>query len=196
MAVPPYRVMKPLLRFCRTVVNHDVTPMFVKVQPAQKAEPNECFENVRLQVEKEGGDIQHGWAMWEWPKVYFEAEFHCVWKNGAGELIDITPNTPPYPWILFLPDSNRVYKNRLVDNIRKPLVRDVTLNRFYDACKQWHQMRRLQYEPGFVETEEWLSAMRKLFERRSVCDQQMLMKFGHLLKPAIRHRMSSPMPSI
>lgn len=194
MAVPPHTVMKPLLRFCRTVVAQ-TSPTFIPVQTVSGAEQSECFENVRTHIEKHGGEAVHGWAIWEWPKVYFEAEFHCVWKSGEGKLIDITPNDPPYPWILFLPDPTRIYQNKLIDNKRKALVRDSVLDRFYEVCSRWHKVKRLQFEPGFVETDEWNDSIRKLIRERVNLDQEMLQRFGHTLLPVISHRITSPMPN-
>lgn len=186
--------MKPLLRFCRSVVP-DTSPVFVAVRTEKTAEQNECFENVRLHVEAQGGEAVHGWAIWEWPKVYFEAEFHCVWKSPSGDLIDITPNVPPYPWILFLPDPRRVYKDRLIDNQRKALMRDPVLDKFYDVCRRWYQLKAPQYEPGFVESPEWYSKMEALYHERLACDRKMLERFGHLLTPVIQLRLTSPMPT-
>lgn len=52
----------------------------------------ECFENVRLHVEKNGGDIVYGWTVVEYEGLFFESEFHAVWRNSSGDLIDITPS--------------------------------------------------------------------------------------------------------
>ena len=79
----------------------------------------DCFSNVEMVIEQNGGRAVYGWAIWQVPGVYIEAEFHCIWENDAGEMLDITP----YPYrtenILFLPDSTRIYRGQQVDNIRQ-----------------------------------------------------------------------------
>ena len=194
MAVPPHKIMKPLLRFCRSVVSES-DPVFVRVETQYTAKQNDCFENVRIYAGEHGGEMVHGWAIWEWPRVYFEAEFHCVWRSPDGRLVDITPNSPPYPWILFLPDPIRVYRNRLINNHRKKLVRDPVLDGFYEVCQRWHRERSPQFEDGFVETETWLSRMKALHHERLAWDRKMLTRFGGTLIPAIDHRLSCPMPA-
>jgi hypothetical protein len=193
MAAPPSKIMKPLMRFCRSIVPI-VVPEFVPVLIDPMAKKEECFENVRIHIEKYGGEAQHGWAIWEWPKVYFEAEFHCIWRSTEGKLVDITPSEPPYPWILFLPDPLRVYKDRLVNNIRKPLIRDKLLDEFYRAAHDWHCLKRLRFLPGFVETPESQNTILELIQYRRSLDRKMLDRFGDSLLPIMKSRLSSPMP--
>jgi hypothetical protein len=59
-------------------------------------------------VARDGGEILYGWAIWEWPRVFIEAEHHAVWSKG-GCLTDVTPQVPPADTILFLPDTERAY---------------------------------------------------------------------------------------
>jgi hypothetical protein len=63
---------------------------------------------VNRKVTREGGRIVYGWAIWEWPRVFLEAEHHAVWSDG-DRLVDVTPHVPASYCILFLPDPQRVY---------------------------------------------------------------------------------------
>jgi hypothetical protein len=81
-----------------------------------------------------GGKQYNGWAIWEWPKVFIEAEFHCVWESPGGELIDLTPDGFQPDKILFLPQPQKQYRGRRVDNIRKPLSRDKDVHRFIELA--------------------------------------------------------------
>jgi hypothetical protein len=85
------------------------------------------------------GDQVIGWTIWEWPRVLIEAEFHCVWRQSDGTLLDITPKPVQVPRILFLPDPVRRYQARQVDNIRKPLDRDPAIKRFCDLSAKYHR---------------------------------------------------------
>jgi hypothetical protein len=71
-----------------------------------------------------------GWAIWEWPKVFIEAEFHAVWCSPTGEFLDLTPRPLLSEHILFLPDATLKYDGRQIDNIRRALVKDNDLTRF------------------------------------------------------------------
>jgi hypothetical protein len=61
-----------------------------------------------VQCKLRGGSIQFGWVLWEDKQADFvEAQFHSVWKNPKGELIDITPRQDNEKRILFITDPNR-----------------------------------------------------------------------------------------
>jgi hypothetical protein len=91
-----------------------------------------------------GGKQHLGWAIWEWPKVLIEAEFHCIWESPGGELLDITPKDSPLDKILFLPDPKRKYGGVQVDNIRKALARDKNIERFISlAHERYVELNRI-----------------------------------------------------
>lgn len=65
-----------------------------------------CSDGVREKVKQDGGRCIFGWTIWEWPKVLLTAEFHSVWENAEGALLDITPKPRGEPRILFVPDMS------------------------------------------------------------------------------------------
>lgn len=72
-----------------------------------------------------------GWAIWEFPKVMLEAEFHGVWQAPSGNLLDLMPREHLSPSsILFLRDVNRIYQGLQVDNLWVPLSKDKDIDRF------------------------------------------------------------------
>jgi hypothetical protein len=79
---------------------------------------------------KRRGSAVVGWAIWESPGVFIEAEFHAVWRSPEGQLIDIALRSRSFTNIVFLPDPARKYNGCQVDNIRKALVRDNDVKRF------------------------------------------------------------------
>ena len=126
----PPKIIKPyVLKFCSSVVP-DATPVYVTCRPLPDAPVNDCFPIVDRQVASAGGESVIGWAVWEWPKVFIEAEFHAVWKQPDGSLLDIAPKVMPIPRILFIPDPQRVYRGRQVANVRRPLCNDKAVKRF------------------------------------------------------------------
>lgn len=118
-----------VLDFCASVVPTS-TSLPVICKPLPNAPDKECFPLVEHYVHENGGRSETGWAIWELPGVFIEAEFHAVWKSPDGEYLDIVPRARQFEQILFLPDSTRRYQGKQVDNIRKALVRDNDVKRF------------------------------------------------------------------
>ncbi|MDA7086518.1 hypothetical protein PH586_09020 [Pseudomonas sp. SA3-5] len=105
-------------------------PISVPYEPLAGKPQMECFPIVAEHVALHGGEALIGWAIWEVPGVFIEAEFHSVWKDASGLLHDLTPRSIPFEAILFLPDSTRQYRGRQVDNIRQPLAKDLDVYRY------------------------------------------------------------------
>lgn len=129
MPVPADLALNHVVDFCRKVSSHNV-PVQVPHEPLPDKPLLECFSIVPEHVAAHGGKQLIGWAIWETPGVFIEAEFHAVWQNPDGALLDLTPRPVPLSNILFLPDSSREYAGRQVDNIRQPLVDDIDVTRF------------------------------------------------------------------
>lgn len=96
-----------LIDFCRSLSTE--RPRFVPSRPSADARASMCFDNVLRKVERAGGQIVHGWAIWHMPGIYFEAEHHGVWRNRAGRLVDVSPQPYQHRRIVFLPDDAAVY---------------------------------------------------------------------------------------
>lgn len=63
-------------------------------------------DGVRRKISAHGGSIRFGWRLRAWPRVVLVAEFHAVWVDPDGALIDITPSVTEGKTSLFAPDSN------------------------------------------------------------------------------------------
>jgi hypothetical protein len=123
----------------------------VPVKAPEGALPNECFENVRLQVAAHGGGIRYGWMLWEWPAILLEAEFHAVWANPQGSLLDVTPKVDGEKQILFLPNSTRIYENKYVDNVRMALRDDRDVREFIQVVEEIGRIRARYTVNGLAE---------------------------------------------
>ncbi|MGE8360434.1 hypothetical protein [Pseudomonas sp.] len=118
-----------VINLCCKIVT-DAQPLIINSSPLPDAPEKECFQIVAGHIEKNGGEAVYGWAIWEVPGVYIEAEFHSVWRSPEGELRCLTPFPLPFETILFLPDLNRLYLGRQIDNVREPLAKDRDVYRF------------------------------------------------------------------
>ena len=124
--------------FCKEIDSAG-NPVYVIVKPDSTAAINSCFESVAAYIKQNGGSTQYGWIIWEESKQSFlEAEFHAVWVSSSGEMVDITPKVDGESIILFLPDTKRVYKRKLIENRRKLLViNDETLRWLWLGHRQY-----------------------------------------------------------
>lgn len=130
MPIAPVAASDYVVAFIRERLGVEPIPTFLVPTPVDGAKPIRCFENVHQQVVRMGGEACVGWAIWEWPGVFIEAERHCVWRRADGALIDITPPPGKDPRILFQPDPAGVMEGDVVDNVRQALRLDPDIERF------------------------------------------------------------------
>jgi SEC-C motif len=127
-------------QFCHEI-NPSSGPEYIAITPALGCEPKDCFNCVRQKVERAGGRIQYGWAIWEWPGVYIEGEHHAVWERSPGApLIDITPSDEfGDSRRLFVRDDAAIYdfqnEGSRRDNRRRALNDDPLVEEFFRAVE-------------------------------------------------------------
>jgi hypothetical protein len=151
----PPKIIKPyVMTFARQVVGcDDVTPFYVECFPLNGGPHNECFALVESYITIHGGEMIVGWAIWERPKVFIEAEFHAIWRSPDGRFVDIVPRQLPIQRILFIHDARRRYSGVQIDNKRKPLNNDKDVKRFLEL----HALRfRLLNEGKLKHYHGWL----------------------------------------
>lgn len=110
------------------IIDSEYLEELIPVIPIENGELNDCFGNVDKKIEKDGGKRHYGWVIWK-SKILYEAEFHAVWENERGALIDVSPHEFDYKRIMFVSKNNYPYNGQYVDNIRinytkNPLVDD------------------------------------------------------------------------
>lgn len=116
----PKAITPEILAFCWEV-DPTTEPVYIPVRPALTAVHRNCFINVREEMAHHGGDIQHGWLIWERPGWYLDVIFHAVWVSPDGQLIDITPTDDGEDTILFLPDCRKTFYGEVVPTRIRPL---------------------------------------------------------------------------
>lgn len=121
--------------FCKGI--SDIPPVSIPSSPVSDVPLNECFGVVEEHISANGGRGVIGWSIWEWPGVFIEAEFHMVWEAPDKTMVDLTPKPKAFETIIFLPDTKKQYRGRQIDNIRKPLIQSLTVQRFLDTAKKF-----------------------------------------------------------
>jgi len=135
----PRKVTSAILSLCNEI-NPAETLVEVPVRPDKDAIVSECFNNVSEKVNREGGNLLYGWTIWEWPRVFIEAEHHAVWEKD-GKLVDITPKDNGERRILFLPDPTRTYDfegQKRTINIKRNLGRFPSVAAWIAATDEYH----------------------------------------------------------
>lgn len=68
-----------------------------------------CYANVIGTVASSGGEPVFGWMFLCWPRLYVEAQYHAVWRQPDGELVDVTAGFPEdrSAHTLFLPTTRQ-----------------------------------------------------------------------------------------
>jgi hypothetical protein len=152
--VNPHRAARTK-EFCARI-RSGARPQLMVIQPEPGWEPNDCFFCVRERVRRDGGRIQLGWSIWEWPGVYIEAERHAVCAPADGSpWLDISPaSVPEITARLFLPDdavAEYDFANDGVreDNIHEALAADNRIRDFFRLAEQKNAL--LNSLPGFGE---------------------------------------------
>src|SRR3972149_1685044 len=159
----PTQITADIFNLC-SEIDAKSQPLFVPVKPSMEARYNYCLTHVPNFVQKYGGKTVFGWTVRESPDLFLEAEFHACWSDQEGNLIDITPKPDGASRILFLPDTERTYEHKPVDNIRMPLV-DNAFTRIWLLIKKKEFEIRLKHfnndevdaEAAAAEFDEWFA---------------------------------------
>jgi hypothetical protein len=172
----PPKIIKPYVTsFARFVVREvDVDLGYIFCTPNDRLSDGDCFPCIDQRVASMGGEAVLGWAIWERPKVFIEAEFHAVWKSPEGVLHDIVPRRLPVQRILFLRDPHRRYNGVQVNNFRRALThnKDVKeLIRIFDtAHRLWNEGELAEYhgELDLMKHPKLLAIER---DKRAICEK-------------------------
>jgi hypothetical protein len=151
-ATTPSQITTDILNLC-SGIDASSQPIFVQVEPSTEARYNYCLTDVPSFVHRNGGKTIFGWIVWECPNIFLEAEFHACWLDQEGKLIDITPKPGRETKILFLPDSQRTYEHKPVDNIRMLLVDNAFTRLWLLLEKKKFELRQKHFKNDEVDAD-------------------------------------------
>lgn len=158
----PTEITESLRDFCVDLCWSE--PAFIPVQSDQEGMYGFCNLTVAEKIKKDGGKPVHGWTIWEWPGVFWTAEFHMVWETPNGDLIDVTPKPDGETSILFLRDwsfeADFDFMNRPVSRRKRIRADEDRAALVAEAIERLNQKQKV-YEEGRatkagVSLEEWM----------------------------------------
>lgn len=149
------------------------SPEYVKSKPNQTEIQNECFPMVDEYIINNQGEKVIGWAIWELPGLFIEAEFHAVWKSPHQELIDLNPRPLKTENILFLPDPELTYDGHPRNNFRLSLTNNPLISKFLEMHdKNFEFMSRAdRKEQGKIQLSGRLAKEYDLFAKEMMAIQ-------------------------
>jgi hypothetical protein len=140
-------------RLCREI-GLDVQAIRVRVSAEVGGDALLCFENVRRAIERDGGQMVLGWAIWQHGDLFVEGEWHAVHAPGEGRpWVDRTPRRVAGQRVretLFVPVEGASYDfetTQVTDNVRVALVPDPRVARALDLLAE--KAKLLNSVPGF-----------------------------------------------
>lgn len=143
----PGAVSEGLLEFCGELSREQ--PVFVPVVGDPNGLYGWCVDGVAEKIKKDGGQHVFGWTIWECPGILWTAEFHDVWADKGGMLLDITPKPGREQKILFIPDRNYPQDfdfDRRPGNRRRRIYAEVDRRELVGGIISGMGKSQLQYE--------------------------------------------------
>ncbi len=89
--IAPPNERAPHIRNICASINAKGRVLRMPIEAEADCKVRECFNNVSVKVQRDGGRVVYGWTIWEWPNVYVEAAHHAVYAPSRGHWRDITP---------------------------------------------------------------------------------------------------------
>ena len=167
---------------CERLVPGVIPRRIQVVEPPPGAVPDDCVGNVEIAMSIHDGRPVYGWQLWETlPDLLIEAEFHAVWEDDDGDLLDVSPKQiGNLTHIVFLPDEDLAYEGQQIDNVRVALTSDSLVEELIEAAEAYFEATNrgdLANYHGYLPATPELKSLQK---RRQEIELRILQK--HFLK--------------
>ncbi len=114
-------------------------PIELLIRPKKGAEISDCTNIIQEHIKEKGGKIVYGWQIWK-SCITVEAEFHAVWENNKGDLVDLTPKPNGFTHILFAEDDRIIYEGKQIDTIRLNITNNVLVDHFIECLQALYRL--------------------------------------------------------
>jgi hypothetical protein len=109
-SISPKKVSQAVKSIAQQLGINEDDARLLKFQRPNEFNPelNNCFFNVWVKMKFSGGGKQYGWLIAQDSRNEFiEAQFHAVWIDQNGGLVDVTPRPDTEKRVMFIPDHVR-----------------------------------------------------------------------------------------
>lgn len=120
-------------------------------------EPSNCFFNTWAKIKYSGGGKQTGWLIaQDSVNDFIEAQFHAVWVDPNGVLVDVTPRTDGEKRVMFIPD--RVRDIQLSEANGQPAILSYDNFRMFEgqALAKVERIKVVMQDTDFIEKHKLL----------------------------------------
>lgn len=114
----------------------------VERRPHREAREGKCYWDVAALVQRAGGEIVYGWAIFEVPHIATFGWHHAVWRTPSNLLMDISPS-PLTGYgsglTLFISDTQQTYDISWplgFPQVFQPVSQNPLIVRFIDAASK------------------------------------------------------------
>jgi hypothetical protein len=170
METTPVRISDCITKFTAQL-DGCTSPEWGPVEPLPDREVGRCHRNVAKMIAVNGGDLIHGWCIWEYSGLYLTAEFHAVWRTPAGhperQLFCLTPKPDGERHILSVPTpgygpdfdfhNKRPHAQRVRTYQPTPVAIETILAALTESKRKYESRRAAAKK---MSLEEWLAAKR------------------------------------
>jgi hypothetical protein len=160
----PVAISPDIISLCESLKTDP--PGYVPVQTDPTGMFGFCNVGVLEKTKADGGTIRFGWCIWEFAGVCLTAEFHAVWVDPTGKLVDITPKPDGETRIVFAGDPTYPPDfdfTKRPNNRRSRIYQPVDRTELAQAKIATFSESQLKYETGRatrkgVTLEQWMEA--------------------------------------
>ena len=145
--IVPREFHEGIQRLCKRI-GTGTAPCFVEVVPEADSIFSECFRNVQRKIQRDGGESQHGWIIWEAPNILVEGEFHCIWRSPGGKLLCVSARKDNEGSLAFLPDHSRSFFGRPVGHISIAWPRRKSVEKLLELEASFQRFRSQHTDPA------------------------------------------------
>lgn len=134
----PPNIDKSILRKAR--INETV---LVPIKPFKGALPQNCFNNVKVYINKFGGEVQLGWIFSIMGNIALKLTAHAVVKTKEQKFLCVTPNPYRKDKIRFSPDNsvNALIVNNFLPQKLVPLINNKMLDNYVALERKMNDLR-------------------------------------------------------
>ena len=145
----------------------------IPVVPRQDCVMSQCWNNVPLVIEKDGGEIVPGRIVWiEASGKWLHLEAHCCWRTPDGTVVDPTPKGDKEQVIAFVEEPLK-WDGHLIASRYHCFTKDPAVVQFLKMIQQWQKTVSQLQEGEVHHLKELTPAEQDVYRSRTLAAQRL-----------------------